>query len=104
MPRMRVQGKSKLPDRWPDEALWAITGHDGTFPFHCKVIVAGGVVRSAPPLAAWMLGRLWLECATMCAERGWIVTHVDTELAKLRAQEKARNARGSVQIGMDLEQ
>lgn len=102
MPRVRVQGKNVLPKRWPDEQLWAITGHDGTFPFHCKVVVAGGVVRSAPPLMAWAQGRLWIDAATLCAERGWIVTHVDTELARLREQEKARNARGSVQLGMEL--
>ena len=65
--------------------------------------MAGGVVRMAPPLAAWTMGRPWLEVAQTCAERGWIVSHVDTELKALREQEKARIEQGVTQLGLDIE-
>jgi len=103
MPRMRTAGQTVLPKRWPDEELWSITGHDGQFPFHCKVVVAGGVVRMAPPLAAWTQGRVWADVAQTCAERGWIVAHVDTELRQLREQERARIERGVTQLGLEIE-
>ena len=75
----------------------------GQFPFHCKVVVAGGVVRMAPPLAAWTQGRVWLDVAETCALRGWIVAHVDTELKHLREQERARIERGVTQLGLEIE-
>jgi hypothetical protein len=100
--RTKVQGPRKLPQKWPNEELWGVMGHNGQYPFYTAVIVSDGVVRSTPPLANWMLGRLWLECAQMCLDRGWQVWHVDTEKQRLLDQEKARHARGSVQMGMDL--
>jgi hypothetical protein len=67
--------------------------------FATGVIVAGGLVRSVPPFMSWMLGRDWLECATDCLERGWMVQKTDT--AGLE-RERARLERGVVQEVMDL--
>lgn len=99
MPRMKVSGPRTLPQRWPDESLWGVAGHDGRGPFYTGVLVSGGVVRSVPPLMAWMQGRRWIECAQECLDRGWRITHVDTELAQTRARAK----RGDVQLGLDLD-
>jgi hypothetical protein len=100
---VKAQGPRKLPQKWPNEELWGVMGHNGQYPFYTAVIVSDGVVRSTPPLANWMLGRLWLECAQMCLDRGWRVWHVDTEKQRLVEQEKARHARGSVQMGMEFD-
>src|SRR3954452_5201093 len=99
--RTKVQGPRTLPKRWPGEALWGVMGHNGQYPFYCSIVVAGGVVRSAPPLASWMLGRDWLACAGECAARGWRGWDQDTQAGSPLAQEKARHARGSVQMGLE---
>lgn len=100
--RTKIQGPRKLPRKWPGEELWGVMGHNGQFPFYVSIVVAGGVVRSAPNLTAWMMGRDWLIVAGECAARGWRIWHQDTEAKRLLEQEKARHARGSVQMGMDL--
>jgi hypothetical protein len=101
MSPMRATGPRKVPPKWPNGELWGVVGHDGRGPFFTGVIVSDGVVRSVPPLMAWMQGRLWLECAQLCVDRGWRVWCSEEEQKRLR-QEEARNARGSVQLGMDL--
>lgn len=102
MPRMKVTGPKVLPVQWKSGELWQVVGHDGQFPFMVRVIVSDGVVRSAPPLGAWMMGRTWLDVAETCALRGWMVSHLDTDLARLREQEKARNDAGVTQLGLEL--
>ena len=49
-----------------------------------------------------MMGRTWLDVAETCALRGWMVSHLDTDLARLREQEKARNDAGVTQLGLEL--
>ena len=67
--------------------------------FATGVIVAGGMVRSVPPFMAWMFGRDWLECATECLEKGWLVQKTDTSSLE---RERARLERGIAQTAMNL--
>ena len=104
MPRTpKTTGPRRLPNKRPGEELWAISGHDGRVNFVATAIVAGGVVRSVPLLLAWMDGRDWLECAQVCVDKGWTVSQVDPERAAASIdQQRARNSRGEVQLGLDL--
>ena len=97
----KTVGPRRLRQRWRGEELWQVAGHNGQTNFVVNLVVAGGMVRSAPNLLAWTEGRDWLECVEVCLGRGWQVRQLDPDAALL-AREQARNRRNAVQTALDL--